>query len=102
MKTVKEYKDKMILCIIHFLFCFFFLKEEEYQNAESYIYLYRICFSFPIFFFFFGYRRSAENAGPCWTTPDRLCACETVNERAVDTARQRLHYIVKRNVRESM
>ena len=65
-------------------------EEEEYQNAESYIYV----FFFPHLFLVFG--RSAENADPCWTTPDRLCACETVKERAVDTARQRLHYIVKR------
>jgi hypothetical protein len=66
------------------------------------IYIYIEYVFLSLSFFFFGYRRSAENAGPCWTTPDRLCACETVNERAVDTARQRLHYIVKRNVRESM
>lgn len=58
--------------------------------GELYVYV----FSFLIFFLVF--RRSAENADPCWTTPDRLCACETVNERAVDTARQWLHYIVKR------
>ena len=61
---------------------------------RSVLFMYYMFFLSPIFLFC--YRRSAENAGPCWRTPDRLCACETVKERAVDTARQRLHYIVKR------